>query len=67
MAHAIRSHWGIKNRLHDVLDVSFGEDPSRIRKGRAAENFSRIRRIALNLPRRETTRKRGIKGKRLNA
>jgi len=47
--------------------VSFAEDQSRVRKGHAAENFSRLRRIALNLLRRETSRKRGIKGKRLNA
>lgn len=67
MAGAIRGHWGIENKLHDVLDVSFAEDQNRIRKGHAAENFSRIRRIALNLLRRETTKKRGIKGKRLIA
>lgn len=67
VAMAIRSHWGIENKLHYVLDVSFAEDQSRIRKQHAAENFSRIRRIALNLLRRDTTRKRGIKGKRLNA
>lgn len=67
VATAIRGHWGIENRLHYVLDVSFAEDQCRVRKGHAAENLSRIRRIALNLLRRETTRKRGIKGKRLNA
>jgi len=67
VAGAIRGHWGIENKLHYVLDVSFAEDQSRIRKGHAAENFSRIRRIALNLLRRETTKKRGIKGKRLIA
>ena len=53
--------------MHWVLDVSFGEDQARHRKGHSAENFSRLRRIALNLLRRETTKKRGIKGKRLNA
>lgn len=67
MASVIRGHWGIENRLHYVLDVSFAEDQCRVRKGRAAENFSRIRRIALNLLRRETSKKRGIKAKRLNA
>lgn len=67
IAAAIRGHWGIENKLHYVLDVSFAEDQCRIRKGHAAQNFSRIRRIALNLLRRETTKKRGIKGKRLNA
>lgn len=67
MAAVIRGHWGIENKLHYVLDVSFAEDQCRVRKGHAAENFSRIRRIALNLLRRETNKKRGIKGKRLIA
>jgi predicted transposase YbfD/YdcC len=67
MGRIVRGHWGIENQLHYVLDVSFDEDRSRVRKGHAAENFSRIRRIALNLLGRETTKKRGIKGKRLNA
>jgi predicted transposase YbfD/YdcC len=49
MAHAIRSHWGIENRLHWPLDVTFGEDASRMRKDFAAENVSRLRRLALNL------------------
>lgn len=64
---AVRGHRGIENRLHYVLDVRFGEDQCRVRKGHAAQNFSRIRRIALNLLRREITKKRGIKGNRLNA
>lgn len=67
MAQIIRGHWSVENRLHWVLDVSFAEDQSRQRKDHSAENFSRLRRIALNLLRRETTKKRGIKGKRLNA
>jgi predicted transposase YbfD/YdcC len=67
MAHIIRGHWSVENQLHWVLDVSFAEDQSRQRKDHSAENFSRLRRIALNLLRRETTKKRGIKGKRLNA
>jgi predicted transposase YbfD/YdcC len=67
MGQIIRGHWGIENQLHYVLDVSFDEDRSRIRRGHAAQNFGRIRRIALNLLRRDTSKKRGIKGKRLNA
>lgn len=66
-AGAIRGHWGIENNLHWQLDVSFGEDMSRMRKGHSAQNFSRLRRIALNLLRRDKSRNRGIKGKRLNA
>lgn len=67
MAMCIRNHWAIENQLHWVLDVSFNEDQARHRKGHSAENFSRLRRIALNLLKQEKTKKRGIKGKRLNA
>ncbi len=49
-----------------VLDVTFGEDDCRIRKGSAAENFSVLRRIALNLFKREPS-KRSIKRKSLLA
>jgi predicted transposase YbfD/YdcC len=67
MAEIIRGHWSVENQLHWVLDVSFAEDQSRQRTDHGPENFSRLRRIALNLLRRETTKKRGVKGKRLNA
>ncbi len=46
---AVREHWGIENKLHWVLDVAFGEDSSNKRAGNAAENFSFINKIALNL------------------
>ena len=35
----VRSHWGIENSLHWVLDVNFSEDKSRKRKGYAAQNL----------------------------
>ena len=63
----VRQHWGIENKLHWVLDVAFGEDLSRKRAGNAAQNFSLLNRIALNLLKKETSLKRGIKGKRLKA
>jgi predicted transposase YbfD/YdcC len=63
----VRQHWGIENKLHWVLDVAFGEDHSRKRAGNAAQNFSLINRVALNLLKKETTLKRGVKGKRLKA
>lgn len=44
----VRGHWGIENKLHWRLDMCYGEDESRIRKGHGAENFSRLRRIAMN-------------------
>jgi predicted transposase YbfD/YdcC len=63
----VRQHWGIENKLHWVLDVAFGEDASRKRAGNAAQNFSLLNRIALNMLKQEKTLKRGIKGKRLKA
>ncbi|HUY91866.1 MAG TPA: ISAs1 family transposase, partial [Pirellulales bacterium] len=64
---AVRGHWGIENRLHWQLDVTFQEDQCRIRKGRADENFSALRRAALSLLKNETSEKVGIKNKRLLA
>jgi len=66
-SRAVRNHWGIENRLHWVLDMSFSEDACRIRKDHAAENFATLRRIALNLLRMETTTKVGVRAKRLKA
>jgi len=60
----IRNHWSIENNLHWSLDVNFSEDTSRIRKGNADQNFSIIRRIALNLIKLEPTRKISQRGKR---
>lgn len=67
MSRSIRRHWGIENSLHWVLDVAFHEDQSRKRAGYAAQNFSRINRIALNLLQHDQTTKLGIRGKRLVA
>ena len=67
IAAAARQHWGVENGLHWALDVSFREDDCRVRQGHAAENLSRLRRIALNLLKKDTTVKLGIKGKRLAA
>lgn len=64
---AIRSHWSIENKLHWVLDVAFSEDASRKRKDNAAQNYSILLKIALNLLRNEQTEKQGVKGKRLKA
>ena len=63
----VRSHWGIENNLHWQLDVSFNEDASRKRAGYAAQNFSTLNRIALNLIKHEKTKKRSVKCKRLDA
>jgi len=66
-AEAVRGHWGIENSLHWQLDVTFGEDQSRVRKGYADQNQSLLRRTALSLLKNETTAKVGVKNKRLTA
>ena len=49
IAQAIRSHWAIENSLHWVLDVTMGEDLSRVRTDNAPENMAMVRHIVLNL------------------
>lgn len=48
-AHAVRDHWAIENSLHWVLDVTFKEEQSRLRKGHGAQNMAVVRHFALNL------------------
>lgn len=47
--HAVRSHWAVENNLHWVLDVSFKDDNSRIRRGMASENMIVMKHLAINL------------------
>ena len=65
--NSIRSHWAIENKLHWTLDVAFSEDASRKRNQNAAQNYSILLKIALNLLKNEKTEKQGVKGKRLKA
>ncbi len=58
----VRSHWGIENRLHWVLDVTCNEDQARNRKGHGAENLALLRKLALNLARLEPS-KGSMRGK----
>jgi predicted transposase YbfD/YdcC len=48
-AHAVRSNWGIENRLHWVLDMTFRDDDSRVRADQAPKNFAVIKHMAMNL------------------
>ena len=66
-AAAVRGHWSIENSLHWQLDVTFGEDQSRLRRGHADANFSILRRTALSLLKNNKTLKAGVKNKRLAA
>ena len=63
----IRSHWGVENKLHWTLDVAFSEDASRKRNKNAAQNYSILLKIALNLLKNEKSEKQGVAGKRLKA
>jgi predicted transposase YbfD/YdcC len=57
-AALIRNHWHIENKLHWVLDVSFGEDRARISRNNGARALSTLRKIALMLTRRSTLGKK---------
>lgn len=48
LGQASRSHWGIENSCHWVIDMTFNEDQSRIRRGDGAHNFAILRQFALN-------------------
>lgn len=64
---AVRCHWHIENQLHWVLDVTFCEDGSCIRKDHAPENMATVRRLALNLLKQEKSLRVGYATKRLRA
>lgn len=70
LLHASRSHWAIENSLHWVLDMSFGEDYSRIRKGNAPLNMAILKHIAINMIRNFKTlhpSRQSLKGLRKHA
>jgi predicted transposase YbfD/YdcC len=64
---AVRAHWGIENQLHWQLDVGFGEDYNTTRDRRAAQNFSVVRKLALNILKADTSNKSSLKAKRKKA
>ena len=67
LGESVRTHWGIENSLHWVLDVAFREDDCRIRKDDAPQNFAVIRHIAVNLLGKEKSQKLGTKSKQFCA
>jgi len=62
-ATAMQGHWCVENKLHWKLDVAMNEDDSRIRRGNAAELFSGIRHIAVNILTQNKEFKAGLKRK----
>ena len=67
LAKAVRGHWGIENPLHWSLDVTFREDDSRARTKNAAQNVASLRRIALNLIKKNPKKKVSQRQKRIYA
>ena len=66
IARAVRAHWQVENGCHWVLDMTFREDDSQIRRGHGAENFSTLRHFALNLIKRHAP-KLSVRKKRTRA
>ena len=66
IARAVRAHWQVENGCHWVLDMTFREDDSRIRRGDGAENFSTLRHFALNLLKQHAP-KLSVRKKRIRA
>ena len=66
-AKAVRGHWGIENRLHWSLDVTFAEDRSRARKDHSPVNLGMLRRLALSILQQDTSVKDSLRGKRRRA
>ena len=64
---AARSHWGIENSVHWVLDVVFREDESRIRRDHGGQNMALLRHMALNLLRHDQTKRLSLRMKRKRA
>jgi predicted transposase YbfD/YdcC len=64
MARASRAHWAIENNLHWQLDVSFNEDGWASKAGNVAENIALINKLAINMVKKETSRKVSMRAKR---
>lgn len=67
VAKIIRRHWSIENELHWVLDMAFREDEARHRARNTAQNMTTLRHFALNIIKRDPTRKLGVANSRKRA
>ena len=63
-AKAVRMHWGVENKVHYCLDVTFGEDQNRARTRYAAANLSTLRKMTMNILRQEPSNKSLIQKQR---
>lgn len=64
LMNLVRKHWQVENALHWTLDVTFQEDASRIRAGKAPENYAILRHIALNVIKKDTSMQASVRRKR---
>lgn len=62
-----RNHWGVENRLHWQLDVTFKEDANKTSTGNAPQNLALLHKIALNILTMDKTKKLSKKAKRKKA
>jgi len=59
----IRGHWEIENKLHWTLDVDFQEDADRKRNKNAAQNFSLVNKVAINILKNDQTKNISLRRK----
>lgn len=67
MIQAVRHHWAIEDSLHWVLDVTFREDDARSRDKMATRSFALLRKMTLNIVRKDKSNKFSLRGRRQNA
>lgn len=67
LAHAVRSHWEVENRLRWCLDVCLNDDQARARLKNSAQNLAIVCRMVLNILRLDKSRRGGIKARRMLA
>jgi len=61
--YAVRNHWQVES-MHWMLDMTFREDESRIRKGRGALAFNVMRKIAMGMFKQDETKSASVKAKK---